>query len=97
MNIYVGNLSLQVMEKDLRAAFEAFGKVNSVVIIKDKNSGKSRGFGFVEMPNREEAEAAIKHLNGRDLLGRNMNVNEAHGRRTRVKGRNYYEKRRKAL
>jgi len=77
MNIYVGNLSREVSEDDLRQAFEAFGQVTSATIIKDKFSGESRGFGFVEMPTRSEAQAAIAGLNGEDLKGRALTVNEA--------------------
>jgi RNA recognition motif-containing protein len=80
MNIYVGNLSYNVTEENLRQAFEAFGKVNSATIVKDKYSGQPRGFGFVEMPDLTEAQAAIKNLNGKDLLGRQLNVNEARPR-----------------
>jgi RNA recognition motif-containing protein len=80
MNIYVGNLSFDVSEENLRQAFEAFGQVSSATIIKDKYSGQPRGFGFVEMPNRTEAQAAIENLNGKELLGRQINVNEAHPR-----------------
>jgi RNA recognition motif-containing protein len=84
MNIYVGNLSRDVTEDDLRQAFESFGEVNSINIIKDKFSGESRGFGFVEMPTKTEAEAAITGMNGQDLKGRALNVNEA---RPRAQGR----------
>jgi RNA recognition motif-containing protein len=77
MNIYVGNLSYDVTEADLRASFEAFGAVASVNIIKDQYSGQSKGFGFVEMPSTSEAQAAISGLHGKDLMGRNLNVNEA--------------------
>ncbi|HBS47583.1 TPA: RNA-binding protein [Candidatus Dependentiae bacterium] len=77
MNIFVGNLSRRVSENELRAAFEPFGEVASAVVIKDKFSGQSRGFGFVEMPNASEAQNAINSLNGTDLLGRTLNVNEA--------------------
>ena len=80
MNIYVGNLSYQATEDDVRKAFEAFGTVASVNIIADKYSGASKGFGFVEMPNREEAAAAIDGLNGNDLAGRSINVSEARPR-----------------
>ena len=80
MNIYVGNLSRDVTEEDLRQSFEAFGKVASVTIIKDKFSGESRGFGFVEMPAKDEAQSAITGMNGKDLKGRNLNVNEARPR-----------------
>jgi RNA recognition motif-containing protein len=77
MNIYVGNLSRDVTEADVQAAFEAFGKVDSVALIKDKFSGELRGFGFVEMPEKAEAQAAIDGLNGKDLKGRALTVNEA--------------------
>jgi RNA recognition motif-containing protein len=80
MNIYVGNLSREVIEDDLRKAFEAFGQVESVTVIKDKFSGESRGFGFVEMPAKAEAQSAITDLNGKDLKGRTLNVNEARPR-----------------
>jgi RNA recognition motif-containing protein len=83
MNIYVGNLSYDVSEENLRQAFEAFGQVSSATIIKDKYSGHPRGFGFVEMPDRAEAQAAIENLNGKDLLGQQMNVNEARPRTDR--------------
>jgi len=77
MNLYVGNLSREVTEEDLRAAFGAFGQVTSAAVIKDKFSGESRGFGFVEMASKEEAEKAIAELNGTDLKGRAISVNEA--------------------
>jgi len=83
MNIYVGNLSFSVSEGDLKEAFAAFGAVQSSSIIKDKFSGESRGFGFVEMPNKEEAEKAIAALNGKDLKGRALKVNEAKPRTDR--------------
>jgi RNA recognition motif-containing protein len=84
MNIYVGNLLREVTEDDLRKAFEAFGQVTSVTIIKDKFSSESRGFGFVEMPAKAEAQSAISGLNGKELKGRILNVNEA---RPRSEGR----------
>jgi RNA recognition motif-containing protein len=80
MNIYVGNLSYQVTEEDLRLAFEQFGQVNSATIIKDKFSGEPRGFGFVEMQAKGEAQSAIDGLNGTELKGRNLKVNEARPR-----------------
>jgi len=80
MNIYVGNLSFNLSEDDLRAAFQAYGTVEKAAIITDKMSGQSRGFGFVEMPNKEEAVKAIEGLNGKDLKGRNLKVNEAQPR-----------------
>ncbi|UCE52927.1 MAG: RNA-binding protein [Desulfobacterales bacterium] len=80
MNIYVGNISYEVTEEDLQKAFEAFGQVESVRIIKDKYSGQSKGFGFVEMPANAEAQSAIEGLNGKELKGRTLNVNEARPR-----------------
>lgn len=77
MNIYIGNLSRQVTEEDLREAFGAFGTVKSVNIIKDKFTGVSKGFGFVEIEAKSEAQAAIQELNGRELKGTNIVVNEA--------------------
>ena len=86
MNIYVGNLSHEVTEEDLREAFEAFGQVESAAIIKDKFTGESRGFGFVEMPAKAEAQAAIDGLNEKELKGRALNVNEARPREDRKGG-----------
>ncbi|UCG61341.1 MAG: RNA-binding protein [Candidatus Zixiibacteriota bacterium] len=83
MNIYVGNLSYDTAEEDLRQAFENFGQVSSVNIITDKYSGRSRGFGFVEMATKEEGEAAITGLNGQELHGRKLNVNEARPKQDR--------------
>ena len=80
MNIYVGNFSYEITEDDLRLAFEPFGQVDSVKIIKDRFSGQSKGFGFVEMPSMEEAQSAINDLNGTELKGRTLNVNEARPR-----------------
>ncbi len=80
MNIYVGNLSHDVTDEDLRQEFETFGQVESATVIKDKFSGDSRGFGFVEMPSKEEAAAAISGLEERELKGRKINVNEARPR-----------------
>jgi RNA recognition motif-containing protein len=77
MKIYVGNMSYEVTEEDLRQAFTAFGPVESVAIIKDRSSGQSKGFGFVEMPSKEEGQAAIAGMNGKELKGRTLNVNEA--------------------
>jgi RNA recognition motif-containing protein len=86
MNIYVGNLANQATEDDLRKAFEAFGQVESANIIKDKFSGESRGFGFVQMPSKQEALKAIEQMNGTDLMGRTINVNEARPRAERPGG-----------
>ena len=76
-NIYVGNLSYEATEDDLRSAFEAHGEVSSVAIIRDKMSGKSRGFGFVEMPDKNQAMAAITATNLQEVRGRAITVNEA--------------------
>jgi RNA recognition motif-containing protein len=80
MNIYVGNLVREATEEDLRHAFEAFGQVGSIKIIKDQYTGDSRGFGFVEMPNGPEAQSAISALGGKDLKGRSLKVSEARPR-----------------
>ena len=80
MNIFVGNLSRDVTNEDLQQAFSAFGEVTSANVIRDKFSGDSRGFGFVEMPGKDAAQAAIAGLNGKDLKGRAINVNEARPR-----------------
>lgn len=80
VEIYVGNLSYDVRDRDLRKAFEAFGKVLSARIIANKFNGKSKGFGFVEMENRSESLAAIRSLNGKELMGRKAVVNEAKSR-----------------
>lgn len=80
MNIYVGNLSSDVTEDQLKQSFEAFGEVKSVAIIKDKLTGEPRGFGFVEMPSNEQAKTAMQELDGKDLGGRALKVNEARER-----------------
>ncbi len=80
MNIYIGNLSYEVTEEDLWLALEQFGQVESVTIIKDKHSGQSKGFGFVEMASKDEGQSAIDGLNGKELKGRALNVNEARPR-----------------
>jgi len=87
MNIYVGNLSRDVTEEELRQAFEAFGQVESINVIKDKFSGESRGFGFVQMPSKEEAQKAIDEMNGKYLSGRSINVSEARPRAEDRRGR----------
>ena len=83
MNIYVGNLSYNATEETVRQAFESFGQVNSARIIKDKDTGQSKGFGFVEMLEQSQAQAAIKSLNGKEFLGKQMSVNEARPRTDR--------------
>jgi RNA recognition motif-containing protein len=90
MNIYIGNMSYEVTEEDLQQAFEAFGQVESVNIIKDKFSGRSKGFGFVEMPDNANAQSAINELNGKELKGRTLNVNEARPRTESRGGRGGY-------
>lgn len=86
MNIYAGNLSHDVKEEDLRQAFQAFGQVENVSLIKDKFSGESRGFAFIEMPDSDEAEAAIEGLNSTQLKGRAISVNEARPKENRKSG-----------
>ena len=80
MNIYIGNLSYNVSEDELGKAFRSFGQVETVKIIMDKYSGQSKGFGFVEMLSAEEARSAITDLNGKQLNGRTLKVNEARHR-----------------
>jgi len=84
MNIYVGNLSFDVTEEDVRQAFAPFGQISSVRVITDRDTGRSKGFGFVEMPDNAEAQSAISGLNGKELQGRSLKVNEA---RPRSEGR----------
>jgi cold-inducible RNA-binding protein len=86
VNIYVGNLLREVTEDDLKEAFKSFGEVTSARVIKDRFSGESRGFGFIEMPNKSEGQAAIAGLNGKDFKGRTLTVNEARPR-TEERGR----------
>lgn len=83
MNIYVGNFSFSTTEEEIRQAFESFGTVTNVNIIKDKYSGDSRGFGFVDMSSDDEANAAIEALNGKDWGGRTLHVNVARPRQDR--------------
>lgn len=80
MNIFVGNLPYSVTDRDLRSAFEAHGQVTSASVILDKQTGKSRGFGFIEMPNKDEGAAAVQALNEKELKGRAIRVNEAQAR-----------------
>jgi RNA recognition motif-containing protein len=86
MNIYVGNLSFEASEDDIRGLFAPFGQVSSVSLIKDKFTGQSRGFGFVEMPNMGEAQKAIQGLNGKDFKSRALTVNAARPREERPGG-----------
>ena len=86
MNIFVGNLSYSSTEDSIRALFEPFGDIDSVKIITDRDTGRSRGFGFVEMPNDDEARAAIAALDGQDLEGRAIKVNESRPKEDRRGG-----------
>jgi RNA recognition motif-containing protein len=83
MNIYVGNLSYSLSESELRDAFAAYGEVSSVRVLMDRETGRSRGFGFVEMPNQNEAETAVAEINGKEVGGRPLRVNEARPREAR--------------
>jgi RNA recognition motif-containing protein len=86
MNLYVGNLSSEVTEDDLRGAFESFGQITSIKIIKDKFTGEPRGFGFVEMPGKQHAKSAMDALNGTELKGKKIIVNEARDRSDKRRG-----------
>ncbi|MBO9470077.1 RNA-binding protein [Endozoicomonas sp. G2_2] len=86
MNIYVGNLSWNTNDDELRGAFEAFGEVSSAKVIMDRETGRSRGFGFVEMPDDSAAKEAIEGMNNKDLGGRTLRVNEARPRDDRPRG-----------
>jgi len=86
MNIFVGNLSYSTTDESLRQAFEAHGEVTSAKVITDRETGRSRGFGFVEMPNDEEARAAMAELDGKELDDRTVKVNEARPREERGGG-----------
>lgn len=86
MNIYVGNLPYRLTEENLRRQFESYGEVSSATIIKDKMTNRSKGYGFVEMPNSDEAQNAIQNLNEFEMEGRNIKVNEAREREERPRG-----------
>lgn len=90
MNIYVGNLSFDTTETELEAAFAAYGSVQTARVVTDRDTGRPRGFGFVEMANQAEAEAAIAALNGKELQGRTLTVNEARAREERGGSRGGY-------
>ncbi len=90
MNIYVGNLSYEITDDEVKDLFSPHGEISSVSIIKDKQSGQSKGFGFIEMPNQAEAEEAIKALNESELKGRNIKVNQARPKEERPKRRTGY-------
>ncbi|HEY7334710.1 MAG TPA: RNA-binding protein [Bryobacteraceae bacterium] len=85
-NIFVGNLSFDVTEDAVRALFQEYGTVERVSLITDRDTGRARGFGFVEMPNNAEADRAIAELNGRELDGRALNINEARPKTERASG-----------
>ncbi|MBI4340123.1 MAG: RNA-binding protein [Chloroflexi bacterium] len=80
MRIYVGNFAYEVTEEELRTAFEAFGKVDEVTIVRDRDTGRSKGFAFLEMPSSSESQAAITALNSKEFRGRSITVNEARPR-----------------
>src|SRR5215213_6801213 len=86
IKLYVGNLSFQTSSEDLRDLFSQAGTVESASVVEDRDTGRSRGFGFVEMATREEGEAAIQQFNGKEFGGRNLNVNEARPREDRGGG-----------
>jgi RNA recognition motif-containing protein len=91
MNIYVGNLSYEVTEEDLKEAFGVFGEVETVRVLKDNYSGRSKGFGFVEMSNNADAQSAINDLNDKELKGRTLKVNKARPRTENRGGRGGYD------
>ena len=91
MNIYVGNMSYEVSEADLKEAFEGFGEVDTVKVLKDKYTGRSKGFGFVEMSNNADAQSAIDSLNDKELKGRALKVNMARPRTENRGGRGGYD------
>lgn len=91
MRLYVGNLSKEVSKEDLEAAFQPFGRVEEVTVVKDKYNNVPRGFAFVEMPEKKEAEAAIAGLHGKEFKGRSMDVNEARPRQERSSHGGYDE------
>ena len=91
MNIYVGNMSYEVSEEDLKEAFEVFGEVETVKVLKDKYTGRSKGFGFVEMSNDADAQSAIDSLNDKEIKGRALKVNKARPRTENRGGRGGYD------
>ncbi len=84
MTIYVGNVNYSLSEEDVQRIFEVLGKVDAIKIIRDKKTGKSKGFGFLDMPNKKEAMEAIKTLDGKTVAGRNLRVLRAHTNKVRV-------------
>jgi RNA recognition motif-containing protein len=93
INIYVGNLAFSMKDDDLRTLFESYGEVETAKIISDRATGRSKGFGFVEMTNREDGEKAINALNGKDVQGRGIKVNEARPRQDKNDSRDFRESR----
>jgi cold-inducible RNA-binding protein len=89
MNLYVGNLTFQTTEAELREMFGAFGTIIKAAVIMDRETGRSKGFGFVEMSSNEEGQAAIAALNGKDVGGRKLTVNEARPREDKPRGGGY--------
>ena len=87
MNIYVGSISSQSTEKEIKKVFEAYGKISSIELIKDRYTDELRGFGYIEMPEKTEAEAAIAGLNGKKFNGKKLTVNEARSHRNNPKGK----------
>lgn len=92
INIYVGNLSFRTTEEELKGLFAQFGAIDTVSIIKERGSGRSKGFGFVEMPNAEEAKKAIEALNEKEFGGRNLRINEAKPKEDRPSRRNFADR-----
>jgi len=86
MNIYVGNLSFEAMEDEVRSLFSSYGDVSAVNLLTDKFTGRPRGFGFVEMPQQDQAQSAIQALNGKEFMGRALTVNEARPKSDRPRG-----------
>ena len=91
MNIYVGNLAYEVTEEDLKEAFKVFGEIETIRVLKDNNTGRSKGFGFVEMSNNADAQSAIDGLNDKDLKGRTLKVNKARPRNENRGGRGGFD------
>ena len=87
MNIYVGRISSQSTEKQIKNIFEVYGEISSIELVKDRYTGELRGFGYIEMPEKTEAEAAIAGLNGKEFNGKRLTVNEARSHRNNSKGR----------